>query len=108
MSLLLVKNNSKVLTQCNSISGLPNLFLPRFPWQVLQIAPGISASIFLVALDWGSLAGDIPGLVTLGGGASSKILTSLSSPELSELLEELSSSELSSLDESELELENGN
>ena len=68
----------------------------------------MSASIFLVALETGSLAGDIPGLVTLGGGVSSKILTSLSSPELSELLEELSSSELSSLDESELELENAN
>ena len=67
----------------------------------------MSASIFLVALETGSLAGDIPGLVTFGAGvSSSKILTSLSSPELSELLEELSSSELSSLDESELELEN--
>ena len=67
-----------------------------------------NTSFFLARTFKNSLAGDIPGLVTLGGGASSKILSLLSSPELSELLEELSSLELSSLDESELELENGN
>ena len=59
-------------------------------------------SFFLARTFKNSLAGDIPGLVILGGGASSKILSLLSSPELSELLEELSSLELSSL-----ELENG-
>ena len=59
-------------------------------------------SFFLARTFKNSLAGDIPGLVILGGGASSKILSLLSSPELSELLEELSPFELSSL-----ELENG-
>ncbi len=70
----------------------------------MQVAPGISRSTFLVAVDTGSFSGDGTILAFLAGGAWSKIPTSLSSLELSPETELISSSELSSsLDESELD-----
>ena len=80
------------------------LFVSTLPWQCLQVAPRISRSTFLVAVDMGSFSGDGTILAFLAGGAWSKIPTSLSSLELSPETELISSSELSSsLDESELD-----
>lgn len=96
------------LEQCKRTSGTPSLFRRRSPWQCLQMAPGLSAVISLVALDTG------PGInftlsdgIDLGAwtcGFSCKTATSLSSLELSVALEMGSSSELSSLEESDDEL----
>lgn len=46
------------LEQCKRTSDWPSLFRCLLPWQILQIAPVTSRSIFLVALEIGSLEVD--------------------------------------------------